>query len=152
MRGILAGLFVVLFPYVAFAQQADVCIVYSCRGSQQGETTYRGIDVTIFERSYAQTCTCTTKLHIPTANEIGAGISTNIRKDIVDAIAAGTEAAFLKIEAANAQRQKEMIDLITTIKREQDKEIKLLKELVISCKQLPAQKPKPAATRPKDAK
>lgn len=135
------------------AADNDLCVAYKCTSTGGPPQTFRGIEIHAFEKAgfqgYSHTCTCSVAVHVPTAAEIGQGLSTAIRADIQASIAAGMEKALKEIALENAQREAEMYKRFVEMQERSDAQIKLLTQLLsASGRNAPVSPARPTAPGP----
>jgi hypothetical protein len=92
-------------------------------------------------------CTCKRWVHIPTASEVGEGLSVAVRKDISESIASGMKEALETIAKEDARREAEMYQRFAEMQEKSDAQIKLLTALLGASSKTPAPVP-PEAARP----
>ncbi len=122
------------------AQADDLCVAYACSapappgsglGAQPVRSSYIGFEVTRWESEHAPlACTCSTRVTIPTAQQIADAIAAKLQDAVLKGIAQGQNEALTRIEKENAEREKKLYDRIVILQEQNNAQIKLLTEMV----------------------
>lgn len=114
------------------AQAQDLCVQYNCTGPNGYPYT---LDSTVPPPNVQ--CNCLTRAHIPTANEIAAASSAEVKQAILQGMNEAVKAALIEIQRENDKREARIYEQMAALQRANAEQIKVLIDILRSLQPAP---------------